>query len=190
MKQFLASFVCLLALAMSACGFSPMYGTSGTDPDAMNNVEIETIGGKYGQQLRNNLMDEMYRKSMPSHPQYALRVHNVSFNQNYLGLDKTTTAETRYQLTVSSNYSLIDLKTKQVVHENSVRSFVAYNALDSQFTTIVARTDAIDSGIEQISNRITQDLALYLGNPNKENIKPKPQKEVLPESERRVKVFN
>lgn len=188
MRRLIALFVCFACLTTAACGFEPMYGSYGTNPDVLAQVEVDTIPTKYGQQLRNALIDGIYRKGTPSNPRYSLKVTNVSFRQDSLGLDKLTTAETRNQLTVFANYYLIDKETRETIYQNEIRSFVAYNTLDSQFTTIVARNDAIDRGLNKVSERIVQDVTLYFGNPNKEALKPKkraaPSKKLELEQER------
>ena len=78
---------------VSACGFEPLYvqrdtssswyfgGKTDTSITAeMSKVKIDPIADRFGQQLRNNLLDLVTPRGMPKNPQYRLQVRLLSRN--------------------------------------------------------------------------------------------------------------
>lgn len=160
-RAFCYLIVFLLGGWLTACGFQPLYGTHGDTVQDFQDIEIAVIPERNGQILRNNLIDRLYKGHYPNKPKYQLLISPIKKQSIGLGLDRETTADTRVQLTLLTQMRLIDTETKEVLLERPLRGFVAYNVLESQFTTIITRRDAEQRGLEQIADRIITELALY-----------------------------
>ncbi|WP_247872095.1 LPS assembly lipoprotein LptE [Azospirillum sp. TSO35-2] len=154
----------LSALALSGCGFQPLYGERGIGAGAaerLNDVEIASIPNREGQKLRNLLIDRFYPSARPSNPRYRLDVSVTAVEQK-LALQKDATA-VRAQLLVNAPYRLIDTQTGAVVFQSSSRSMISYNTLEQHYAAIVTQQNAYDRALDDISNDITTRVAMHLG---------------------------
>lgn len=161
--------VCLFAasLALSACGFRPLYG-SGPRAAQRNlvSVAIDTIPDRSGQQLRNLLMQSMNPKGFPARPAYTLGV-SLRESSARLGLQKDETA-TRASLTVVAQFTLADADTGKAIFRGTSRSLSNYDVVISDFATVVAENDAREKVLRAISQDITYRLALFIDRRNQE----------------------
>lgn len=163
-----------VALGTAACGFQPLYGGKGPNSVAarLEEVDIGMIPDRYGQQLRNLLIDRFYKDGRPGNPQYRL-LTSLTASEQKLALQKDATA-VRAQLVVNAPYQLVDTNTGRVVLSSSSRSFISYNVLEQQYAGLVTVENAYDRALLEISNDITTRVSMYLGRP----------KETLPENKK------
>jgi len=149
-------------LALTACGFSPIYGshkeTNTPTSDALSAVAIENIADENGQKLRNKLIDRMYFHGRPQSPIARLSV-SLNSNESDLGIQKDATASLR-QLTFNADYQLSDAEGVELIH-GSARSIVIYSKLDAQYGTLAAQRDAYNRAITEVSEQIVNRLSLY-----------------------------
>lgn len=153
--------VCCLSLP--ACGFKPLYGNNaaGASETAVSSgVEIANIPDREGLRLRNLLIDRMYLKGRPADAPYLLTVTPLKTALTNLGIRKDATS-TRAMLQVSATVRLTDRATNAVVLEREVRSVGGYNQLDNQFATLVSRESVSDHMLEEMSDSIVTEVALY-----------------------------
>ncbi|MBP2311590.1 LPS assembly lipoprotein LptE [Azospirillum soli] len=152
-----------LALAVSGCGFQPLYGGSGPNSVAakLEQVDIAPIPERYGQQLRNLLIDRFYTDGRPGNPRYRLDMTLTSSEQK-LALQKDATA-VRAQLLVNAPYRLVDNTTGKVVFQSNARSYVSYNILEQQYAGLATVDNAYDRALLEISNDITSRVSMFLG---------------------------
>jgi LPS-assembly lipoprotein len=153
----------LITLLLTACGFTPMYGSLG-DSDvktALNNIQISNIPDHQGLQLRNNLIDRFYHDGRPADPVYFLDIVPIQESKTDLDLTKNATA-TRSQLTVSTTMKLSDKRTGQILLERGLTSSASYDILDSRFTTRVSEDNAEQNALEDLARQIEQQIVLYL----------------------------
>ena len=150
---------------LTACGFSPIYGThggsggSGPVDAALNKVEIANIPDRNGQMLRNHLIDRMYFKGRPDHPEARLEVALTSTEAG-LGIQKDATT-TLYELTLTAKYTLKDMAGKELV-SGTARSVVGFSQLDAQYGTLAARENATTRALDEVGEQIVNRLSLYL----------------------------
>lgn len=152
--------VCCLSL--SGCGFKPLYGdhSVGAESAVSSGVEIANIPDREGQRLRNLLIDRMYLKGRPADAPYLLTVTPLKTSLTNLGIRKDATS-TRAMLQVSATIKLTERATNTVVLEREVRSVGGYNQLDNQFATLVSKQSVTDHMLEELSDSIVTELALY-----------------------------
>lgn len=166
MKKILA--VCLISL-IAACGFEPLYvqkkhnnlwyfgGEFDTSiTDEMAQIKVQTIAERFGQQVRNDLLDMLTPLGTPRNPKYRLYVdvENKEIMQQALRKDITATRErVRYKV----NYRLIE-GDKELVSGDSI-AYVSYDILANPYSTTTARKKTEENAAKIVAN----DIALRIG---------------------------
>ncbi len=146
-------------LIITACGFSPVYGTKSPER-ALSNIEIGIIPNREGQIVRNHLIDHIHRKGYASNPRYQLNVSAIEETIVEIGIDKDDEAS-RAQLRLKTTMRLIDLNNNKAVLVRDIRSTTGYNILAGQFTTFITEQDAREQGLRALSNNIITQLEIY-----------------------------
>lgn len=168
MKKYLIST--LILLMVSACGFEPLYVQKkhnnlwyfGGEFDAsitseMSQIKVEPIEQRFGQEVRNQLLDLLTPKGIPSKPHYRLFVELEAqeITQQALRRDITATRErVRYQVV----YHLVDKENNNLVDGDSV-AYVSYDILANPYSTTIAKKKTASDAAKIIAN----DIALRLG---------------------------
>jgi len=153
-------------LIVSACGFSPVYGTLGHDnefgtEDLLALVAIDNIPDREGQFLRNELIDRFYRAQRPSNPQYRLIVSNLT--ERLRDLDITESSDsTRAQLRIQAQVNLIDSVTGETLMQRTLHSASSYNKLGSEFATRASEQSTRENVLNALAQRIETQVTLYL----------------------------
>jgi LPS-assembly lipoprotein len=153
------------ALAVSACGFTPLYAT-GTTPEGMTSyfgqVYVEPIAGRQGVHLRNQLMDALTPEGTPSSAAYRLTIKLEDVKEG-LAIQENTQI-TRYNYSLTAKYELRDAVSGEVLDRGTTRAIAAYNVVDSQFATQSAERDAQDRAAREVGEDIRLRLGLYFQN--------------------------
>lgn len=156
--RLLTYVICLLT---SGCGFHSMYGARDDNTPAaeqLSDIEIENIGDRNGQMLRNDLIDRMYSKGRPQSPDYHLSVALRSYEEGIGLLPNATTSLT--ELNLYADYSLKDINGKEVV-KATAHATATYNQLQAAYGAYAADQNAYQSCITEISNQIVNRVSLY-----------------------------
>lgn len=152
-----------LASALGACGFTPLYGVQ---PDGTRvNTELEQIqvvaieDGRTGYDIYNALIDRLSPNGEPEAPDYQLRIR-LREQREGVAIERDASI-TRYNLRLTANYTLVDIRTGNTVHEGQSRSIASYNVVDSQFATLTAERDAEERAAIELSEDIKLRLAIF-----------------------------
>lgn len=144
-----------------------MYGTafqSEASLEAQQELSQITIGNipnREGQYLRNALIDRFYRDGYPSQSRYTLNVGNI--NENIIDLDITKSADaTRGQIKLSTQMTLTDLQSGEVVLTRPLRAIGSFNILTSEFATRVTEENARKNALDNLAQQIEQQIVLFL----------------------------
>lgn len=166
MKKILAGLVCFL---IASCGFEPLYvqkqhhegwyfgGKFDTSiSEEMAKVDVEPIADRFGQEVRNQLLDLLTPKGVPAKPKYRLYVVLTAKDtyQQAMRRDITATSE---RVIYRVEYRLLE-DNEQLVHGNSV-AYLSYDILDNPYSTTMAQKKTETDGAKIIAN----DIALRLG---------------------------
>jgi len=154
---------------LTSCGFEPLYAKkqnnnswyfSGNFDNSvtqeMAKISIEPIAERFGQQVRNQLLDLVTPLGSPKNPQYRLYIKpaNKQITQQAMRRDITATRERiRYKV---SYY--LEQNNKKILKGNSI-SFVSYNILSNPYSTTTAQKKTEEDAAKIIAN----DIALRLG---------------------------
>lgn len=157
----------IACLWLSACGFQPMYGSHAPATKAAreSRVEIANIPDRDGQRLRNLLIDRLYLDGRPADAPYILAISPLKTDLTNLGIRRDATS-TRAMLQISATMTLTERATNAKVLERQIRSVGGYNELDNQFATLVSERSVTDHMLEELSDSITTELALYFTREN------------------------
>lgn len=163
----------LLAAAVGACGFRPLYRKNASDPGVtrelaqikiMNVRAEEAEYDRLGQQMQNLLRRRLTPDGAPQRPRYLLE-SELRVSRARTGIQITEEA-TRARLTVNSEFMLKDAATKAILYRGTEQSVNSYNVADSQFATLSAEKDAASRAVREISDSIRIRLAIFFERQN------------------------
>ena len=150
------TFLTLLAapLALSACGFRPIYG-DGTAADAMHGrIALGEFSGLSGFQMREEPETNLGPATNATH------ILNVDLSIERKGLAITSDGSiTRYNLNGVATFAVSQLGGG-VVLSGSVSALTAYNATANAYATRVAEQDAIRRLAKTLADKVTTQLAI------------------------------
>jgi len=153
----------ILLTALAACGFKPLYGTdpSGlSDPQAeLSTIRVAPIPDRLGQLVRNQLVEYLTPRGHGAQNRYQLNVKlSLSSEGTALAQDESAT---RYNLTLTSNFTLVDLSTNKGVFVGVARSIAVYNVIDSEYATLIARQDAERRAAQDVAEELRTRLGVF-----------------------------
>ncbi len=169
--RFLTKYILVLlpALFLCGCGFQPLYVEKKHDnmwyyggdfdtsiSDEMAKISIEPIADRFGQVLRNNLLDLLTPKGSPKEPKYRLFASLASKSETDQALRSDITA-TRKMVVYKVSYYMTE-DGRQVMKGDSV-AYTSYDILANPYSTTTARK----KGDEYAADIIANDIALRLG---------------------------
>ena len=147
-------------MALAACGFQPIYGSANEQnvKAELAAIKILPIKDRIGQQLRNNLLDQINPNGQPSKVRYRLRVRLTESSQ-HLAVQKSEIA-TRANLKYAASFSLESVDKKDTKPFNGqAQVTTSYNILNSDFGTLMAERDARKRAVRELSFDITNRIA-------------------------------
>lgn len=165
-KLFLISAALFL---LQSCGFEPLYvqrekpsgwyfgGKFDTSiSEEMAKIKISPISDRFGQQMRNQLLDLLTPRGVPQKPQYRLDVRLVSRQviQQAMRRDITATSE---RVDYKVQYELWE-GTEMKLRSDSF-AFVSYDIMANPYSTTMAQKKTESDAAKILAN----DIALRLG---------------------------
>ena len=152
------------ALALSACGFQPLYvtvGGAGLAPGmTMANIYVEPIPERVGYELRNDLLDLFGASGEAQGASYRLKLLITREETEGVALERNATI-TRFNYRLAAHYELTPVNGTAPAKAGDVTTLSAYNVASSPFATVVAQRDASDRAARDIAERIRTELAVY-----------------------------
>jgi LPS-assembly lipoprotein len=153
-----AAFLAVAALTLSACGFTPLYGPQSVTK-GLGSIEVVAADGRAGYLLREKLDDALARdvNLLPTHR----LVYTVSEMRYARGVRVDNVAN-RYELNLTANWRLLDVKTGQAVRSGSTSAAVTYDSADQPYASISAQQDSQERAATEVARRIQLELATWL----------------------------
>lgn len=150
-------------LALSGCGFSPLYAgpQGGQASAALQTVQVQNIPERSGQVLRQTLQQDLYTNGQPIQALYLLSVsYNIEQTGEGVQADSSTT-RIRFDATASWRLSPIGEPSKTLISGNTT-AMNASNIIDQQYFASNLETQTIDQELaDYISAQITSQLAAW-----------------------------
>lgn len=160
------------ALALTACGFTPANAPRSADGSlAFKNVRVDIpktgalIDDEAGFYLAQGLRDRLGTSGI----QHVMKV-KTKIRRSGLGVSGDDVA-TRYDLTMTTNYVLSDVKTNKVLDKGSVTSVSTFGAPRDPYGRDAAENNAIRQAAAETADRLLYKLAGYYAKPQPD---PKP----------------
>jgi LPS-assembly lipoprotein len=152
---------CLISLALTACGLSPMYAGTGSADVARSlaAVDIPAIPGQSGWLVRNALQDRLGLAGN-SAPAYRLDVR-LDDSLEALGVlnDDTITRERRI---LRARYQLVDLASGEILLDATAGSDAGIDVVSSEYATIAAEQKALENLSLRLAEQMATQVALAL----------------------------
>jgi len=148
--------------ALAGCGFTPMYATNNEGAGVSANfaaVKVASIPDRIGQVVWNHLLDRLNPEGEPAAADYVL---NVALSEKTVGYGfRSDAAVTRESYTLEGAFRLVDPASGAVAFEETQRSVVSYDLVQSDFANYSAREDAKARTAEELANLIALRLGLF-----------------------------
>ena len=151
------ALIAVSALILTACGFTPLYGSSSTTK-ALGAIEVVAAEGRAGYLLREKLDDALAR-DVNVLPSYRL-VYTVKEMRYARGVRVDNVAN-RYELNLSASWRLLDAKTGKEVRSGSTAAAVTYDSADQPYASIAAQQDSQERAAAEVARKIQLDLAAW-----------------------------
>lgn len=146
---------------VSAC--KPLYGPTASGAalkDVMAGIEINTIPGRVGQRVRNELIFDTTRGGYAAEAQYQL---NISVREAVQNILVESTGDARGQLYIlDAKFKLVHLADKRIVLEGKSTARAAFDRFDPIFANVRARIDAENRAADTIAEGIRTRIAAHL----------------------------
>lgn len=150
-------------LALSACGFSPLYGgVQGQGASAaLETVQVANIPDRTGQVLRQELEQQLHTSGAPTTELYLLSV-NYSVIQTGEGI-QADSSTTRNRFNATASWKLVPIGHPEVtLVAGRATAMNALNVIDQQYFASNLGADTVQSQLaQQISAQITAQLAAW-----------------------------
>jgi LPS-assembly lipoprotein len=140
-----------------------MYGPTSMGADAsyeLASVDIETIPGRVGQRVRNELIFLFTGGGHPAEPQYRLEIALRESEQGVLYKRTEDSSGKIYSL--DATYVLRDASGKKELTKGGSHARAAFDKVDSTFANIRARRDAENRAARDIARDINNRIAAYI----------------------------
>jgi len=157
-------------MALSACGFQPIYagGASGITATTLGAIDVAPIPDKGGYLLREEL-----RKRL-GEPGGAARYRlEVTLDDRIVGFGiRGDDSISRERRTLRARYRLIDLGTNAVMVDATASSDTAIDVVQSEYAVVAAENTALERLSVDVADQITLRLALFGRTPAPEPAQP------------------
>lgn len=148
-------------LALSNCGFSPLYKEAPREVKYhLSSIKIETIPNREGQILHNQLSTLLTPYGAPSHPLYILST-TLTFSTRGLAIQKDATAS-QEGVNLVFTIVLTDFKTGKTLFSTSESLSVDYVvSFTAPYSNLVEEKSAKRRLIEEAGQNIRLHLAAF-----------------------------
>ena len=150
----------LMPLALSACGFHPLYSKNGADPNIREEfagIQVDPLKDRQGQEIHNALIKTLTPAGQPAEPRYHLFVtYQVTESQAALSTDETATRDVMRFLIL---YKLYEGNT--VLTSGTFPEVFSYNFLQEHYANVGVQADIRARVSDQIAMEVHNRLAIY-----------------------------
>lgn len=148
----------MLAVALTGCGFTPVYGPRGAGTALRGRVAIDAPNDRESYALVEKLSRGF---GSTTSADYRLSYEIVTARKA-VGLTRAQEIR-RYHITGKVTYSLNDVATNRVLASGEVESFTAYSATGSTVSTLTAPRDAYERLMTILADQIVTQIHAKTG---------------------------
>lgn len=155
-RAFAAAALAAAALALGACGFTPLYATPGVTPN-LAAIEVVTPEGRTGHLLAEQLREELAVGAR----QPAYRLNLAVDEKRYARGLQVEDVASWYELSVRVSYSLVDIATGATAAAGVVPVNVSYDAVRDPYAGITAQQDGQERAAREAATRLRLELSRF-----------------------------
>ena len=150
-----------LLLALTACGWTPLYADRETGPadTDLRAIKVAPIAERLGQRLELALRNSLNPEGAPTPDRYILRTTLIT-SRSDLGVQSTGIG-TRGKLDVTATYALADLKTGSQLLLNTSHVAESFDIVANEYASLVAEDDARTRAAEELRRDMLTHLTLF-----------------------------
>ena len=157
-RNFLA--LTLLCLVLVSCGFRPLHTPIGCDYTTSYPIKIATISDRYGQILRNSLVDLLTPEGTPCKPKYILEIKLTELIID-TGTAKDETTK-RKQVTLTADLILRNAKY-DIVYKHTVSAINSFPIIqENYYANTIAEVFSKKEGLILLAQKIKVLISTYL----------------------------
>jgi LPS-assembly lipoprotein len=156
------TIVIALLLALSGCGWTPLYADPQSGPASaeLRAIHVDPIPERIGQRLELALRNSLNPTGIPTKERYELQT-SLRFSLSALGLISAGTS-TIGRVDLVATYKLIDMKSHAALLTNTVHSQNSFELNPNQYSTVVGEYDAAGRSVVELNEEIVTRLTLFL----------------------------
>ncbi|HEY1259531.1 MAG TPA: LPS assembly lipoprotein LptE [Stellaceae bacterium] len=149
-------------LALSGCGWAPLYADPEAGPAAgeLAAIRVEPIPERLGQRLEIALRNALDPSGEPVKARYALQTA-LTVSLSDLGIQTQGTAVLG-RVDVYADYRLNDLKSGNTLLSSEVHSQNSFSLDPNEYSTVVAENDAGVRSVVEITREMVARLTLFM----------------------------
>lgn len=125
----------------------------------LRSIDVDPLRGPAGQELRNALIDRLAPEGVAGPKRYRLSIV-LDRRTEPLAIQFDDTI-TRFNLSLTAAFALLDLATGRVIYRDSARSEGSFNVVDSEFATLISEQDAEKRAAREVSEQIRTLLSVF-----------------------------
>ncbi len=166
-RRALAGVVLLGGALLAGCGdggFRPMYGAAGVGgtsaSEKLAQVDISTIPGRVGQQVRNEFIYQATGGGARPQPVYRLE---VAIRERVTATLVDNVGDSRAQIyNLDASFKLVRIADSQVVMEGVSYSRAAFDRFTSIYSNVRAREEAETRAAKTIAEDLRTRISAYV----------------------------
>lgn len=146
-----------LLMSLSACGFQPIYATSGVNSQL--GKELQSIELSYASNVLNQSVARTFKRLISpegkKHTSRYLLTLNAEASHGALAIQLNQEV-TRYKTTVRLSYTLTDMQTGKELRSGKLVRQGGYDVVESEYAEHVSRIDTE----RRVATELAEDLKL------------------------------
>ena len=154
----LAVSLSLASVAVTGCGFAPLYGQPGV-VSSLAAIDVQAPQGRTGFLIREHL-DDAFAKNRTAPATYRMQL--ALAEQRYPRGVRVDNVATRYEYVLVATYALTAVPSGALAKRGTVRVELTYDSADQPYASVAAQQDAQDRAAEEAARRIQLELAAWL----------------------------
>ncbi|MDP4822571.1 MAG: hypothetical protein NWR47_01330 [Aestuariivirgaceae bacterium] len=163
--------VLALCLALGACGFKPLYGTSNGAESGLASISIPEPKDRFTQLIRNELLSAMAAPGTDGTGLYRLELRQSTATPAVIRSKSGLNQREMVEATVS--FRLLEARTGKLLHEGRTFANIPFDRVgseeasdtdaqvNSEFANVQAKANAGERAAIQVAEDIRTRLAVY-----------------------------
>lgn len=144
-------------MALSGCGFTPLYATPGITP-SLSGVDLVVTHNRSGYLLEEQLNDELgHNAAVPVRYQLTCAVREVRFPRGI----RVNNVANRYEINMTVDYVLREAGSSRVLLQGAVPVIADYDSPDPPYAGVTAEQDGENRAASQAAVAIRLVLSRY-----------------------------